>query len=484
MLPWKSIITIDTNLKRAVYIQIADSIIEEILSGRLSVGQKMPGTRTLSDILGLNRKTVSLAYDELVAQGWINIIPSKGTFVGKSLPIADKRPLGQLSTEPKGSFIETINHSGFSFRPEPNLLEQRIDDGSPDYRMAPIESLLKAARFHSKGRLGKHILLNRDPLGQSDLRDILISYLATTRAIHGTADQLLITRGSQMALFLIFQLLLEKNDKVIVSEINYQSANQAITYHGGDLIKVGLDNDGINVDQIREICTRQKIRAVYITPHHHFPTTVTMSVDRRIQLLELSRKHNFAIIEDDYDYDYHYQGSPILPLASLDKVGNIIYIGSFGKMLAPSIRIGYMFAHGRIIQECSFLRRIMDKVGDPLMERALGQLIEDNELQRYMKKSVNAYRVRRDLLADILTKNLSEYIEFSKPDGGMAIWTQWNKGIHLKDVITLCRTNNLSLDVDRDLSLNACRLGFASMNEQEIKANTDTLIQVVKENYS
>lgn len=480
MLPWKSIIHIDRGSKRPVYLQVVNAVVDEILEGRLSRGQKMPGTRTLSEALDLNRKTIGLSYDELVAQGWLEIVPSRGTFIGKTLPLVKQRPLPESHADKQSGFISSIPAIDLNFRPAPNLLDKRIDDGSPDYRMAPIDQLIKTARFYAKGRIGKSLLLNRDPLGEAHLRHTLSKFLANTRAIHGQPDQVLITRGSQMAIYLIFRLLLKRGEKVVVSELNYLSANRVITEIGGQLITVPVEKDGICVDEIERQCRQSKIRAIYITPHHHFPTTVMMSAEKRIKLLELSKKYSFAIIEDDYDYDYHYQGSPILPLASLDKTGNVIYIGSFGKMLAPSVRIGYMFAHPKIALECANLRRMIDKVGDPIMERAISQLIEDNELQRCLKKAVKAYRHRRDLFSEILTDELTDYLSFEKPEGGMAIWAKWKHGIETSTLVDRSRQAGLSLDVDEELSQEACRLGFASLNEVEIKENLQVLKSVLQ----
>lgn len=476
MLPWNSIIKLSKNKNRAIYLQIADAIIAEIINGRISKGYKMPGARSLSELLELNRKTVMQAYDELLAQGWLEIKPSKGTFVKNNLPQTNPKKISQtLNNTSENTFIENLAVLPFSENNESKINENIIDDGSPDYRLAPMDSLYKIARYYTKGRIGKSVLLNNSSYGEITLRETLVKYLSNTRALNGSVENILISRGSQMALYLIFNILIEKGDNILIGELNYKTTNTIIKHLGGNLIKTPIDKTGLDIDFIDNYCKKNKIKAIYITPHHHFPTTVIMPVNKRIQLLNLSYKYNFAIIEDDYDYDYHYARTPILPLASLDKSGNTIYIGSFSKILVPSVRIGYMFAHPKVIQESAKLRRYIDKQGDPIIERSLAHLIQENEISRHLKKAVNAYKIRRDLFCSELKNKFNDQIHFNKPEGGMAIWANFNQDISIKQLVKNAKNNNLHLNIDMNLANHACRLGFASINEKEILKNLEIL---------
>ena len=441
---------------------------------------KMPGTRIMANDLGLNRKTVSLAYDELQAQGWLEVIPSKGTFIKNSLPITNHQSLPLDKSYLSGQFVETLSILPFTANEELPYPVNTINDGIPDYRMAPIDALLKMARSISKGNIGRSVLLNSSSYGNITLRKTLVNYLTSTRALNGSEENILITRGSQMAIYLLFNVLLKKGDKVIVGELNYKNADQIIQHLGAKLVKIPLDNTGLNIHEIERACLKNKIRAVYISPHHHYPTTVTMPTENRMKLLELASQYNFAIIEDDYDYDYHYSGTPILPLASLDRSGNVIYLGSFSKILVPSIRIGYVFAHPKLIHEIAKLRRLIDKQGDPITERALAELINENEIQRCLKKAVVAYKNRRDVFCSKLKSELPNKVSFNIPDGGMAIWATFNDGIIVKELVNKARQNNLCLNIDPERTPHSCRLGFASMNAEEIKVNLNALIKTVK----
>jgi GntR family transcriptional regulator / MocR family aminotransferase len=214
---------------------------------------------------------------------------------------------------------------------------------------------------------------------------------------------------------------------------------------------------------------------VYISPHHHYPTTVTMPAENRIKLLELSNRYNFAIIEDDYDYDYQYKGTPILPLASLDKTGNVIYTGSFSEILVPSIRIGYVYAHPKVVEKITKLRRMIDKQEDPIKERALAELINENEIQRCLKKAVLSYKNRRNIFCSTLRSELGGLIDFSIPDGGMAIWATFNNSIIIKQLVEKAEINGLFLNIDAERTPHSFQFGFASMNEEEL----DTSVMLV-----
>ena len=152
------------------------------------------------------------------------------------------------------------------------------------------------------------------------------------------------SRGSQMALALLSKTFLRPDDIVVVEELGYRSAWEVFRQVGAKVIGVPVDNDGMDVDGLERVIAQQRVRAVYVAPHHQYPTTVTMAAGRRLRLMELARAHRFAIIEDDYDHEFHYDGRPVLPLASADRFGVVIYVGTFSKVLAPALRLGYIVA--------------------------------------------------------------------------------------------------------------------------------------------
>lgn len=474
MYPWKSVIQIDKKKHKAIFLQIAAAIINEIHEGRLKPAQRLPGTRYLANILSLNRKTVSLAYDELMAQGWIEIIPSKGSFVSKALPLVKSQPFGQTSITKNEK-----NEAGFTFNTNTQITEYQsrkkhqivMDDGSPDVRLAPLKQLFREIRSIAASSYSKNLMMYSNVLGESRLRKVLSTYLQQTRGLNTTQNNIMITRGSQMAIYLIFNVLLKKEDSVIVADLNYKSADWVITSLGAKLIRIPFDEFGIQTQAIEKICQNRSIRAIYITPHHHFPTTISLAAFRRVHLLSLAEKYGFAIVEDDYDYDFHYASKPILPLASLDKKGMVCYTGSFSKLLAPSVRVGYISGPVDFIKELAKHRRIVDRQGDPLLERAIANMLEEGEIQRHLKKVVKTYKHRRDLICTLLHKHLANEINFKVPEGGMAVWVSFKRKFEEKYFFDALLAKGLLLDVDKNFlrEANALRLGFASLNDDEIK---------------
>jgi len=476
VLPWKTIISIDRESSKAVYLQIVNAIIREVSQGRLQPGQRLPGTRKMGELLGINRKTIIVAYEELMAQGWIEVASSSGTFIAEHLPIDQAKKLSPAKTSSSHEVQDAVLPAHFPpvdlyNTPPPHRLS--LNDGSPDVRLTPMNILLKHYRSAVNGYMGSKLLGYGAVEGQLKLREELANYLRETRGLNCGAAQILITRGSNMALFLCFYALLKKGDKVIVTAPNYRSANWGIQAAQGELVEVGVDEQGICVDEVERVCRKQEIRALYLTPHHHYPTTVTLSAERRMHLLQLSEKYDFLIFEDDYDYAFRYDSAPILPLASVDNSGRTLYIGSLSKMLAPAIRVGYLVAPTSIIQQLSQIRRIVDRQGDPPLEYALAQFIREGELQRHLKKVVKVFERRRDSFCQLLEEYLSDYIDFSKPEGGMSIWAKFKFPIDDQALVESCLKKGLYLNVAHEFlpKFQGLRLGFASLNlaeQQEI----------------
>lgn len=479
MYPWKTTLAIDETAAVPAYLQVANAVIREIMAGRLAPGQKMPGTRRLSAQLSVNRKTIIAAYDELLAQSWLEISRSRGTFIAGNLPLVKKRlPAGTTA-----GVYRTLEEAAFETDPPSGTLQAGqnasllcITDGSPDVRLAPVAEIYKRCKQVASRASRRYFLRYGDVRGEESLREVLGGYLHGSRGLACSPGQILLTRGSQMGIYLAFHLLLRPGDKVLVSDPSYPAANDVIRECGGQILSVPVDEDGLDVPAVEALCRRHTIRAMYLTPHHHYPTTVTLSAERRMQLLRLAQQQRFAIIEDDYDYDFHYASSPLLPLASLDTRGVVIYIGSFTKCIAPGIRVGYVVAPGNIITLLAGRRMILDRQGDPVMERALATFIEDGELQRHLKKALKIYRQRRDDFCAMLEEQLGDHLRFRKPDGGMAVWAtcKGQTDLHALDQYVLRR--GVSLDGVEDWApFRALRLGFASLNREEMLSGISVL---------
>ena len=288
-----------------------------------------------------------------------------------------------------------------------------------------------------------------------------------------------------MAMYLVAQLLLRPGDTVVVGERSYPEADLLFQHHGGHLHRVAVDEHGLCVAEVEALCRRQAVRLLYITPHHHYPTTVTLSAERRVRLLQLAERYDFVVIEDDYDFDFHYAGSPILPLASADRSGRVLYIGSLSKVLAPAIRVGYVVGPPDFVAELSNLRRLLDHQGDTALEQGIAELFAEGELRAHLKRARKIYHHRRDVFCHLLRTHVPDWFSFTEPSGGMAVWGQFTPEIDLAHLNTQCRQRGLDLgDIGRYQSAGEARtshlrLGFAALNTEELTQSVRRLAQVL-----
>lgn len=489
MLPFSTLIRIDRKAEIAVYQQIANQLVSLIRDGRIQPGAKLPGSRELAGLLQVHRKTIVAAYEELDAQDWIEIVPRKGISVSCHLPELKPKSFKGAARQPAYAGSATFALRQSVIMPDfPNADKEHriiINDGFPDSRLAPMDLLLRLYKDLLNEKQYKRFSPRTGFAGTNAIREALSIFLNDTRGLLLQPSNIIVTRGGQMAIYLAAQLLIEKGDYIITSKPNYFIADKAFEQAGARILRVPADDNGIDVDGVEELCKRKPIRLLYIIPHHHHPTTVTLSMDRRMKLLDIIRRYNLIVIEDDYDYDFHYSSGPILPLASADHEGNILYLGSLSKATHPSIRLGYMVATPDVIARAASLRRIIDIRGDNLMEDAMAALISNGDLARHMKKSNKVYEARRDYICQLFTAHLDEYLQFRKPDGGLAIWTRFNADRSLPRIAALASPMGLLINDgnyynDQKTNYNATRFGFASMQPEEMDLAVELLCKVCK----
>ncbi|NIF05199.1 PLP-dependent aminotransferase family protein [Chryseobacterium sp. Tr-659] len=486
-IPYDSFIKIDRKSETSIYLQIANQLINAIQRGFLPFGTKLPGTRTFSEMLEIHRNTAVAVYDELSAQGWTESFPNKGTFViGKD----QEKPL-QVNHFERNNLQNYPKTTGFSFKTS-NILDNPFEhsnceyvfnDGVPDIRLTQIG---QHSRFYSsilKRKSNQKALGHYNQDGSEFFKEHLSQYLNLSRGLPISKNNLLITRSTEMSIYIVSEILLSAGDTVLVGSLSYFSVNMIFMKAGVNIVSIPIDEDGIIVESVREACKKQKIRMLYLTPHHHYPTTVALSAQRRLELLELAHEYGFIILEDDYDYEFHYDKSPILPLASADTHGMVIYIGSFGKSLAPGFRTGFIVAPENLMTEMRKYLGIIDRQGDILMERALGEMIEEGEINRYLKKSLKVYQERRDYFTYLLTESLDDLITFQNPSGGLAVWLEWNIPLNLMQFSRNCAKDNLFIPktlLYQNKGLTAMRLGFGDLNSNEMEKSVEIFAKNAK----
>jgi GntR family transcriptional regulator/MocR family aminotransferase len=457
-----------------LFLQISRAITGDIQRGRLRPGTRLPGTRTLAETLDVHRNTVIAAYAELTSEGWIESSRASGTFVARSLPTARPRAFVAASGA-RGRPARP----GFELRGPAPMVERHVDDGVyqmvggvPDVRLAPTMEL---ARMYSRVlRQNARVVLNyTDPHGHPRLRAALAEMLATSRGLATEADDVLVTRGSQMALDLAARALIEPGDVVAVEALGYRNAWEAFKRCGAKLVPVPLDEHGMDIGALEQIADRTAIRAICVTPHHQYPTMVTMSASRRIALLALAQRKGFAIIEDDYDHEFHYEGRPVLPLASADSAGVVVYLGSLSKILAPGVRLGYVVGPRALLDRLAACRAFVDRQGDWAVELAVAHLLENGTDQRCARRARRIYQLRRDVLAAQLRKKLGDVVSFNVPSGSMAIWAHVAPEIDPDLWTARALARKVAIRSARSFAFDGrarpyVRLGFAALDEREL----------------
>jgi GntR family transcriptional regulator/MocR family aminotransferase len=485
MLPFQNLIHIERQGQVPVFLQLVNQVIQLIQNGQLAAGVKLPSTRAFAKLLALNRNTVTKSLEELQALGWIEIKAKKGAFVVDTFPIVQPNTWTDSSQQKEAATPFTFYSYPYLEKPQANLPIMGFDDGLPDVRLAPIDALARGYAKNIRQLAFENQLTYDDALGNLTLRKKLAASINETRGLNIDASNVIITRGTVMAIHLAVASTVRSGDKVIVGNTNYKTANRIIHHFGGHLMKVPVDAKGICVETIERICEKEAIRAVYVTSHHHHPTTVTLSPERRLQLIKLAEKNNFIILEDDYDYDFHYDNNPILPLASADRSGRVLYFGSFTKQIAPAFRVGYLIGPAHLIGVLSRLRRIFDRQGDTVLEKTIADLMEDGTIRRHLKKSWRHYKERRDLFCQLLESELGNYITFQKPAGGLAVWALFDEKIPVAILSKKMLKKGFyfpdaSSYNPEGATINGVRLGFASINLKEIEKGIDYLSGIIK----
>ncbi len=464
-------LTLVRNNGIALYRQIAEGLIEQIQRGYLQPGARLPSSRQLSEQLGIHRKNVVQAYEELLLQDWISTSRGRGTFVSTDLPDMEARRLVAIpETLPAPASAPLQLPAYLKIEESVSHLPYHLDDGLPDPRLIPLTELERAWKSALRRGNQYHRLGYTSPQGLLPLRQALADYLGATRGLMVGPEHILLTRGVTHALHLCLTALIKPGDKVIVPELNWHNGNNSIRYHGAELLTARIDEKGLDTEHVAELLAAHDVRFLYLTPHHQYPTTVIMPAARRIRLLELARAYNLFVFEDDYDFDFHYGNVPIMPLASATHDGRLLYAGSFTKAISPAFRLGYLVGEPALIEQLARLRRIVDRQGDPALEYAVLELFRLEVLPRSLRRARGIYQRRRDHLAQLLTDHLGDQVDFRVPDGGMAIWTTFSPETDLVAASQRGRQSGLSFSDGSQYpgKWNGTRLGFASMTEEEL----------------
>ena len=460
---------------KPIYIQAAQRFIALFQSNSIASNTKLPGTRIVAKLLQIHRNTAVAIYDELASQGWVVIKPNKGTFVlASNLNYLNKKT---LPTNNKTHQI--VNTTGFAFQKSFHLAStiqktketHAINDGKPDLRLHPVNQF---TRWYSTAMQRKTLIQKWNSIQESTVsmfQTQLCEYLNRTRGLLVHPKNLMSTRSTEMSLYIVSQLLLQKNDIVLVGELSKYTYNMIFQQVGATIITIPVDHEGLNVNYIRENFKKNTIRSVYVCSQRDYPTTVSLSKTRREELLKLAKEYGFAILEDDFDYDFQFEDTPISPMVHSDNNGMVIYLGNLGQSLFPSFQTGFVIAPENLIQEARNYLYLLDEQGDLIQQQMLSELIHEGEIYRLMKKNIVIYKERRDYLNTLLKHYFSEIAAWEIPKGGLAIWLSFSKHISLIQLTQEAEKNNLFIPktiLYQNKKTCAIRFGFGHLTQEEL----------------
>lgn len=456
--PWRLDLQLDPNDGAPRQVQLVRALIREIRRGRLQPGATLPGTRSFAAALGINRKAVVAAFEELCAQGWLESRPRSGTRVAAQLPRSRvlEAEMSTAEREPAGTRDLLLTTDGF-----------------PDPALAPLSELGRAYARALRG-VGRRPPGYGDPRGDARLRALLAEFVNQARGLSCRPEQLLVSRGSQGALGLYAQARLQKGSAIAVESPGYVPAWRAFELAGAEVIPIPVDGHGLRVERLEALARRlgPRLHGVYVTPHRQYPTLAPLTPERQVALLELCRRHGLSIIEDDYDYEYHYEGPPRLPLAAAAST-TVIYVASLSKLLAPSLRLGYVVAPVAEIDAMAAARAALEGDADPVLERAVAELLDEGILQSHARRARQVYQKRRDHLLACLRSHpsLERALAIECPGGGLAFWIRLRRG-QLERYAARCRSLGVEIVPARGHpslpAVEGFRLGFAAHDEAEL----------------
>lgn len=417
------------SLQQQLYTRLRD----DILAGRLRPGERLPPSRTLAVQLAVSRTTVVLVYDQLVAEGYAEARQGAGTFVSRQLPdealMPTRRPhllppppdaeaehcapsgvrglsvwgermadVHRLVWGEDGRVAERYETLPFDFRP-----------GRPDWDTfpRPVWGRLTARQVRERS---EELASYGDPAGYRPLREAVAAHLGQTRGVRCSAEQVVVVNGSQQGADLLIRLFLNPGDHAALEDPGYAGAALTLQAHGMTVRPVPVDDDGLDVSALPGSDDPRAPRLVYVTPSHQFPTGATLSLPRRLRLLEWAARRGALIVEDDYDSDFRYSGRPLESLQGLDTHGVVAYVGSFSKALFPPLRVGFVVLPPRLVQPFVAAKWLADRQTATLDQQVLSDFIGEGHFERHLRRMRRLYQARRDALLGALRAQLGDTV--------------------------------------------------------------------------
>ncbi|WP_437613607.1 PLP-dependent aminotransferase family protein [Erwinia sp. V71] len=456
--------------------RLSATLRQAIADGTLQQGQRLPSSRLMAQDLGLSRVTVEAAYSQLESEGYLQRKIGRGTFVAIAMPSAAKRADNTPLPVTLSARGQQIVATGGCFDP---LFPQAFAAGSAELRAFP-HALWRRISASQQRHHGEQLMRYGDAQGYAPLRTAVARYLAQSRGVQCDAAQVMILTSSQQALQMLSLLLLDSGDTVWMEEPGYSGARNAFISTGARLFPLTLDLEGA---QLPTDAVPAVPKLVYLTPSHQYPTGVTMSLPRRLAWLRQATRQGSWLIEDDYDSEFYYGEQPMPALQGLAQDARVIYLGTFSKVLFPSLRLAYLVAPPALIEPLRRLRSVMDGHSAQLPQAITAEFIEQGHFAAHLRLMRQLYRSRRDILLAQLEEKLTEYLQPLSSQGGLQLTVRLLQGDEqrltqqaLQRGLLLPRLSPLFSQQQQTLS--GWLLGFSALTPAEIVQAVDKLAQL------
>lgn len=465
---------------------LSSALRTEILEGRLRPGSRLPATRDLARQYGLSRGTIVSAFDQLKAEGYVDGTVGSGTYVSETLPdellqVSGDGPGGasERSTGPRRRLSQYARHARL-YPPFPARAARAFRFGQPALDLFPTTLWAQlASRRHRNATSG--MLLGCDAMGYRPLREAVAGYLTTSRGVRCVPEQIAIVSGVQEALDLATRVLIDRGDRVALEDPGYLGAALAFEAAGAKVISVGIDSEGMLVPSAR----MRDVRLAYVTPGHQFPLGVSMSLPRRLALLEWARKSSALIFEDDYDSEYRYRGRPLSSLQGLDRHGLVLFAGSFSKVMFPSLRLGYLVIPADLVEYFEAVKSLGTRHAPLLNQAVLCDFITDGHFGRHVRRMREVYADRLASLVGSSKEYLAGVIAISAVEAGLQSVGWLGDGINAKAVEKSAAERGVEAwpvsRYSRTLRIpEGLQLGFGAVDAREIRRGARELAVVLE----
>ena len=430
-------VALDATSAEPLHRQLYAALREGILAARLRPGTRLPSTRLLAESLELSRTTVSLAYDQLRAEGYLRGRERSGTFVAELLPeealAARRRPRSarpSASGGLPGRWAASADSSG-----APSARGRLIDSllvsststpggsppiafrlGTPALDRFPLALWGRILARRWKGLTASQLSYS-DPAGHAPLREAIATYARQARGAACEASQVIVVSGAQQAFDLVARVLLDPGDTAAVEDPGYRGARAALAAAGADLAMIPVDREGMDIDRLRAASPRPRMACV--TPSHQFPLGVTMSARRRLALLDWARGAGAWVVEDDFDSEYRFRGRPLPSLHGMDAAGRVLYVGTFSKTLFPALRHGNLIVPPALVDVFARARAVVDRHPPALEQAVLAEFIADGHFARHVRRMRALYAERQEVLLSLVARELGEVLDGERMEAGM-----------------------------------------------------------------